>query len=420
MKKFLVFLLLVGMGVFCYYKYFYNKDSINKVLDDLEDETFYVEKYSIFGTHLNIKACTNKKLNGELSLVLKNKKEELNLDSNFTNQDKTCFYTSEKNNEGIYLDELKEGNFILLVKEQVEDEEKYYSLENKTDYDDLTYYTITKNYQNNKIDINFNTYKEKYYLSVNIKPTNLPNNVYDITIDPGHGGIDPGASYKLNGKVYTESELALKIAKILKSDLEDLGLKVKLTRESDVALSNFGDDGRAVIPNEVKSKYSLSLHLNSLDVKSTYGGVEVYIPNDVNYKLSSLIADNISKIVGYSKKQTDRVDHGISFDSFTNSDIEDYRKELLQKNLKTYNIKVGSPYMFMIREVGGINTYAYVDGRNEDQGNNKYYNSNQTAEPYLIELGYINYAKDLENLSQKSDLFSKAIKDALEEYLGIS
>ena len=76
--------------------------------------------------------------------------------------------------------------------------------------------------------------------------------------------------------------------------------------------------------------------------------------------------------------------------------------------------------MYMIREVGGINTNAYIDGRNKEHGLNKYYNSNQTPEPYLIELGYINYKKDLENIVNKPEGFAKAISNSIKEYLNIS
>ena len=88
--------------------------------------------------------------------------------------------------------------------------------------------------------------------------------------------------------------------------------------------------------------------------------------------------------------------------------------------MKPYDIKIGSPYMYMIREVGGIKTGAYIDGRNKEHGLNKYYNSNKVAEPYLIELGYINYKKDLENMINKPEAFSKAISDSIKEYLNIS
>ena len=419
MRKVIAFLILIILCVFVYYKFIYINDNLKEVLKLTEDETFYIDNYTIFGNHFNISGCIDKRLNNP-NLVLKNSKQEINIESIFTSDDNTCFKISENNNDSINLDELNIGNYVLLVKEIEDDNIKYYNLENKTDYEDLTYYTITKNRSNKRIDIKFNIYDNKKHLNIKVKRSKLPSDVYDITIDPGHGGNDPGASYKLNDKVYNESDFTLKISLLLKEELEDLGLKVKITRDKDKTLSNYGTSGRGVIPNKVKSKYSLSIHINSLSSNINYGGVEIYTPNNVDYKLATMFADNISEIVGYSKKQTGKVEDGVYYTYFTRTDILESKEENLKKNLKPYDIKVGAPYMFMIREVGGVNTYAYVDGRNTSHGYNEYFNSNQTAEPYLLELGYINYKKDLQNLIKRPELFAKAISEALEDYLNIS
>ena len=420
MKKIFIFILLLTVGVFCYYKFIYLND-IKRILEITEDENFYIEQYSIFGTHLNIRGCIDKKIDNKLSLILKNKKQEIVIDGTFQSKDnKTCFILSDKNNKGIYLDELELGEFLLLVKQSNDDKIKYYSLQNATDYKNLEYYTITRDNENNKINVDFNEYKNKKYLSLKVIENVLPEKVYDIAIDPGHGGSDPGASYKLNGKIYNESDLTLEISLLLKEELEKLGLKVKLTREEDIYLEPYGDEGRAVIPNDVKAKYSLSLHLNSAVGTMNYGGVEVYVPNDVDYEFASMLADNLSEIVNYSKKTTDKISNGVYYTYFSKYDIKDSEEEMLNKNMEPYDIEIGSPYMYMIREVGGINTGAYIDGRNKVYGLNKYYNSNQTAEPYLIELGYINYKKDLENIVNRTSSFSKAIANSVKEYLDIS
>lgn len=418
MKKVLFVLFIITLAIFSFLMYkYYNKEEISNYLDNIENIQFYVDKYTIFGTHLNISACTDTKLDGDLSLVLKNNDEEIVLESIFDSNENTCFKTSNYNNEGIYLDNLKVGNFSFLVKEVKDEQVKYYSLENKTSYKDLTYYTITRNNSNNKIDIKFNKYNDINYLNIDVSKTTLPNNVYDITIDPGHGGRDPGASYKLNGTVYNESDFTLKLALLIKKDLEDLGLKVKLTRESDIALSNYGSDGRAVVPNKVNSKYSISVHINSSAYTVGYGGVEVYTPNDINYELARLFASNISEVDGYSKNPDYKIEDGVYFKYFKQRDIDEVNKEMREKGWKEYQIKVGTPYMFMIREIGGINTHAYLDGRNIDHGVNEFANSNKTAEPYLIEFGYINYKKDLENLLERPEAFATAVSNAMKEYL---
>lgn len=421
MKKVICILLILFVSVFCLYNFVFKKDT-KTILELTEEETFSIDKITLFGTHLNMSGCTNLKLSGTLELMLKNDKEEILIDSTFNNSnDNTCFTLSDKNNGGIYLEELKQGDYLLLVRETLEEEEiKYYTLDNNTKYKNLEYYTMTRDKKNNKINIDSGVEKEKSYLSLNIKESKLPKDVYDITIDPGHGGYDPGAGYTLDGKTYYEANFTLKISLLLKERLEDLGLKVKLTRDTDIDLDYYGDGGRAVIPNEVNSKYSLSIHLNSDYGVMSYGGVEVYTPNDIDYDLARLFADNIGEIVGYSKKSTNKLSNGIYFTYFTQSDIEESKNQMLEEGNKPYDIKVGAPYMYMIREVGGLQTNAYIDGRNSKYGLNKYYNSIQTAEPYLLELGYINYKSDLLKFINNPEEFADAISNSLNEYLNIS
>ena len=71
----------------------------------------------------------------------------------------------------------------------------------------------------------------------------------------------------------------------------------------------------------------------------------------------------------------------------------------------------------MIRELGGICTNAFVDGRNTDYGANKYINSNIGLEAYLLELGYINFDKDLDNILENQDLYVQAIVKSVQEEL---
>lgn len=412
------------------------------LINDTEENEFIVSNYSIFGTHYNINACTDKIITNKTYLVLKNLTEEIDMNGTFYNEDgKTCFKISDKYNTGIDLESLTHGEFILMVKEEeskeVKDKEPiitnyYYNLKNGTENKNLEYYTITRNGTNNKININYKNqekiYKEnkqkkkqtKNYLEFVVKESKLPNNVYDIAIDPGHGGIDPGAIYKLNGTTYYESNITLNISQLLKKELEDMGLKVIITRDDDSYLDPYGEGGRTTIVNSSSAKISLSIHMNSDYGIMKYGGVEIYTPNNIDYTLAKSLADNIAKIVGYSKKPSFKVSDGIYFKGFTTELIEEANKDNLSKGMLTYDIKEGAPYMFMIREIGGLNTYAYNDGRNAKYPKNEYYRAYQTPEPYLIETAYINYQNDLNLLLNSPDKFSEAISTVLKEYLNIS
>ena len=121
---------------------------------------------------------------------------------------------------------------------------------------------------------------------MNVEKVKLPTNVYDISIDPGHGGSDPGAVYKN----YKEAEIAMKYSAELKKSLEKLGLKVILTRDGTEDTSetspfnvysvyNYG--GRVNIVGRAKVKYNFSIHLNSLET-NTLSGTEIYAPSNAS------------------------------------------------------------------------------------------------------------------------------------------
>ena len=190
MKKIIYLILLISLLIFSYF-YFINKDekSILSKLDDINEE-FYIDDYKIFGTHFNISGCIDKKISNESKIVLVSMDDETDIESTFDiTENKSCFYLSSKNNEGLYLDDLKRGSYLLLVKEINNQDVKYYTLNNKTNYSSLEYYTITKNNENNKININFESIKNKNYVKIDVVKSKLTDDNYDITIDPGHGGI---------------------------------------------------------------------------------------------------------------------------------------------------------------------------------------------------------------------------------------
>ena len=90
-----------------------------------------------------------------------------------------------------------------------------------------------------------------------------------------------------------------------------------------------------------------------------------------------------------------------------------------EEGLEPYNITLNCPYMYMIRELGGVNTYAYVDGRSTSNGFNKHYNSIKTTEPYLLELAYINYPDDLYKALNSTNAFVEAINNSIKKYLDV-
>lgn len=300
---------------------------------------------------------------------------------------------------------------------------------NKTEYEKIEYYTITKNNTNNKITINFGTYegegKIANYMAMEVKSTKLPKDVYDIVIDPGHGGSDNGAE---NGE-YNESILTLKYANKVKTELEKLGLKVKMTRDGTEDKENYGvfsvynENGRVNVVGDSKAKYVFSIHLNSINEPNSISGVEIYAPTRINLDLAKTFADNIVKYGNSKYSELDviyRKTEGVYVRNFRDWEIEQAKQEAIQGGYEAYEIRDYTPYLYMLRETGGIATGAYVDGRNKAYGTNKYYNSNIGVEAYLLELGYINHNINLRNLMSNEDGYVQGIVETIkQELLGI-
>lgn len=134
-----------------------------------------------------------------------------------------------------------------------------------------------------------------------------------IYIDPGHGGVDPGAMYK-NIK---EKDINLEISKKIQEVLEESGAIVYLTRYGDYDLSvpntinrkRSDLSRRGNIINKSKCDMFLSVHLNS-ESSSTWYGAQVFY-NDVNKKneqLAKIIQKNFQNDLNskrkYKKDQT--------------------------------------------------------------------------------------------------------------------
>ena len=135
------------------------------------------------------------------------------------------------------------------------------------------------------------------YLNIRVDATEDVNIVF---IDPGHGGLDGGCSYK----DLVEKDINLKIALKLKASLEEAGYDVLMTRSSDVHLckDKFSKKEDLVtridLINNSNADLFVSIHTNSF-VKEQYFGSQVFY-NGINPN-NTLIASNIQ---GYLKTFT--------------------------------------------------------------------------------------------------------------------
>lgn len=422
-------------------------DNINKILSQTTGEAASISKYYTYGTHFNLEGTlpTENKSLKSLSLIFMDEKTgqmALNTTQTATNLQsaqtsvssmKTLvmntdssnvihFSLSAKINEGINLENIANGNYCILLKEEFTDgTNAYKSLDNTQKEENITYYTITKNNQNQKIEIQFDksTKDQLPYLEFAVENATLPSHVYDIVIDAGHGGTDTGA---INGK-YTEAQFTLSYAKALYKSLTSKGYKVKLTRDGSessttkMAYTMYDKDGRVNVANASNAKYCFCLHLNSNEHKLVKGGVQVYTSYRGNIDFAKIIADNIVKTANtsYSVMETDKSAEGVYQRAYTQDEIAASKKAATKGKYNAYPITTDTDYLFMIRELGGIATNAYIDGRNLKYGKNLNYKSNTGVECFLIELGYISIDKDLKNILGNKSKYIQAISDSLDQ-----
>ena len=124
-----------------------------------------------------------------------------------------------------------------------------------------------------------------------------------IYLDPGHGGVDPGATYK----DIKESDINLNICIKLKEKLEKEGAVVYLTRYGDYDLSAIKArrrkksdfDNRIKLINDSNADMYISIHLNAIS-SSTWSGAQIFY-DDIN-KNNKIIAESFSNYLKLDRK----------------------------------------------------------------------------------------------------------------------
>ena len=167
--------------------------SVGEISKDIEKDSYgNVSRYIVYGTHLNIEGDIELKESNKIKnvqVVAKNTSgKEIGIPTTYTYEDeKLSFSTLDKINTGLDLEKLDVKDYYILLKiTYSNNKDKYYTLKNDTEYKEpIEYYTLTRNKSNKRINISFITVDNVPYLGLDItKVSNLPEDVYDVVIDP--------------------------------------------------------------------------------------------------------------------------------------------------------------------------------------------------------------------------------------------
>lgn len=131
-----------------------------------------------------------------------------------------------------------------------------------------------------------------------------------IYIDPGHGGIDPGAC----GQKTFEKDIVLRVALYLGVRLEKQGARVVYSRTGDYDLQEAGKDDveeRIKITRSSGATMVISLHCNAFQDPDEWGAQTFFnaSKNPESKRLAVLIQDELKKHTGTLREASTRLDH---------------------------------------------------------------------------------------------------------------
>ncbi len=126
-----------------------------------------------------------------------------------------------------------------------------------------------------------------------------------ITIDPGHGGVDPGA---VNLKT-KEKTITLIAAKELKKELQKYGYKTYLTRNKDVYISLRKRRQQAKNNN---SDLFISLHVDSVKKRATRGTSVYTLSERASDRVTAKLAERENKVDLLAGVDLENVDNEVA------------------------------------------------------------------------------------------------------------
>jgi N-acetylmuramoyl-L-alanine amidase len=196
-----------------------------------------------------------------------------------------------------------------------------------------------------------------------------------VVLDPGHGGIDPGAE---QGDVQ-EKALMLSFARALREALRRSGAEVVMTRDDDVFVSL---ETRVAIAHQAEADLFISLHADNLSQGGARGATIYTLSDEASDAASAHLAarhDRSDIIAGADLTGSDDQVAGVLLD-LARQETEP-RSEALADALAAGMTAAGGPMNRHPRRVAGFSVLKSAD-----------------IPSVLVEIGFLSAPRDLANL----------------------
>lgn len=218
-----------------------------------------------------------------------------------------------------------------------------------------------------------------------------------IVIDPGHGGIDPGAT---TADGIEEKEIVFAFALRLRERLAESGrFRVVMTREEDVfvALSE-----RVAIARAAEADLLVSIHADSISTAPQVSGLTVYTNAE---RASDAASANLA-----ARENRADVAGGIARDE-VDGEVADILRELTQRETR------GFSHVFARTLVDGMQSVARLNRNPHRQAAFTVLRAYDVPS-VLVELGYLSSRRDIELLvsDEWRDEATRAMSDAIERF----
>ena len=233
----------------------------------------------------------------------------------------------------------------------------------------------------------------------------LPNGLlpgHIVTVDPGHGGVDPGNPGTYFPRGVREKDVTLQVGLLLRDELKRRGVEVRMTRTGDTLIA-LGDRGGYCT---AACDLFVSLHVNSLARRRGYTdirGFETYFLAEARTEDAARVAKMENDAVRFETGESEGpMTGGLDFilkDLQLNEHLRESARvaELVQKNLKA--VHTGDD-----RGVKQAGFMVLTTARRP---------------AILVEMGYSTNPQDGRFLTSRSSqrTMASAIADAVVEYL---